>query len=99
MTTVPASFYNRHLHDQPIHSLHDLLQIEGAAGQAVPYLGYVDLSVIFAKDFLGQGIQVSTLALVVPDSDATAAIHWQPWSGETLKQSPRANSGWPHFGH
>lgn len=68
MTTVPASFYNRYLHDQPIHSLHDLLQIEGAAGQAVPYLGYVDLSVIFPKDFLGEDIQVSTLALVVPDS-------------------------------
>lgn len=73
VATVPTSFYNRHLHDHPILSLHDLLQIEGAAGQSVPYLGYVDLSATFPEDFLGRDIQVSTLALVVPDSSSYSA--------------------------
>ncbi|KAK7921783.1 hypothetical protein WMY93_008685 [Mugilogobius chulae] len=76
VTTVPVSFFNRHLNDQPIHPLHDLLQIEGAAGQSVPYLGYIDLTVTFPKDFLGKDIEVSTLALVVPDStpDYTSTV-------------------------
>lgn len=67
VTTVPASFYKHHLHNEPIHPLNDLLQIEGAAGQSVPYLGYVDLAIKFYEDFLGKDIEVSTLALVVPD--------------------------------
>lgn len=68
VTTIPASFYNRHLYNEPIHPLNDLLQVEGAAGQSVPYLGYIDLTMMFSKDFLGKDIEVSTLALVVPDS-------------------------------
>lgn len=67
VTTIPVSFYNRHLHEQPIHSLNDLLQVEGAAGQNVPYLGYVDLTVQFSRDFIGEEHDISTLALVVPD--------------------------------
>ncbi len=76
VTTVPVSFFNRHLHDQLIHPLHDLLHIEGAAGQSVPCLGYIDLAVTFPKDFLGRDTEVSTLALVVPDSspDSSSTI-------------------------
>lgn len=67
VTTVSASFYNEHLQDQQINPLHNLLYIEGAAGQSVPYLGYVEMVVEFPKDFMGNECDVSTLALVVPD--------------------------------
>lgn len=68
VTTLPVSFYNQHLSDQPVKPLHDLLQVEGAAGQSVPYLGYIELTITFPKDFLGAEFDVPTLALVVPDA-------------------------------
>lgn len=66
VTTIPVSVYNQHFSSQ---SLCDLLQIEGAAGHAVPYLGYVEMEVTFPSEFLGANFNVSTLALVVPDVD------------------------------
>lgn len=76
VTTVSASFYNQYLQDQQINSLHDLLHIEGAAGQSVPYLGYVEMMVQFPKDFIGNEFNVATLALVVPDvrSEAPSTV-------------------------
>lgn len=55
-----------HLSNQPINSLCNLLEVEGAAGQAVPYLGYVEMMVTFPCEFLGADFEVTTLALV-PD--------------------------------
>lgn len=48
--------------------LHNLLEVEGANGKPVPYLGYVAVAVTFPKQFLGVEYEVPTLALVVPDS-------------------------------
>ncbi|CAI5671417.1 unnamed protein product [Oreochromis niloticus] len=42
-------------------------QLEGAAGQTIPYLGYIEISVKFPRDFVGKEYEVTTLALVVPD--------------------------------
>ncbi|XP_038153818.1 uncharacterized protein LOC119791667 isoform X1 [Cyprinodon tularosa] len=67
VTTIPVSFFNEHLSDHPVHSLNDLLHVEGAAGQQVPYLGYVEIPITFPKDFIGSELTVETLALVVPD--------------------------------
>lgn len=50
-----------------IKPLHDLLEVEGAAGQLVPYLGYIKMSVTFLRDFLESDIEIPTLALVVPE--------------------------------
>lgn len=66
VTTVPQSFYEQHLSDLTLHPLGDLLDVEGANGQSVPYLGYIELSITFLKDFVGTDIEVHTLALVVP---------------------------------
>jgi len=49
-----------------------LLEIEGANGQTVPYIGYIETIITFPKSFLGTDIEVPTLALVVPDCRATA---------------------------
>lgn len=67
VTTIPQSFYERHLSGQEIKPLHDLLEVEGAAGQSVPYLGYIELAVTLPKEFVGAPIEVNTLALVVPN--------------------------------
>ncbi|XP_033182627.1 uncharacterized protein LOC113168680 [Anabas testudineus] len=67
VTTVPVSFYNKNLADRPVKPLDMLLEVEGAAGQSVPYLGYVETTITFPKDFLGSDFEVQTLALVVPD--------------------------------
>lgn len=72
MTTVPQSFYEQHLSDLPINLLGDLLDVEGANGQSVPYLCYVELSITFPKDFVGLDINVNTLALVIPPLRAEA---------------------------
>ena len=53
VTTIPSSYHAKFLADQPIKPLTTLLEIEGANGQEVPYLGYVELSVTFPKDFVG----------------------------------------------
>ncbi|XP_043984521.1 uncharacterized protein LOC122838162 [Gambusia affinis] len=68
VTTIPVSFYNDKLSHQPVMPLDNLLQVEGAAGQSVPYLGYVELVITFPEDFIGVNTEVPTLALVVPDT-------------------------------
>lgn len=70
VTTVPQSFYQQYLSEHEIKPLFDLLEVQGANGQCVPYLGYIELNVTFPKEFLGVEIEVPTLALVVPDVHA-----------------------------
>ena len=68
VTTIPVSIYNQYFSHQPVKSLSELLQVEGAAGQEVPYLGYVEITVTFPAEFMGEDANVCTLALVVPDN-------------------------------
>ena len=71
VTTIPQSFYKQHLSEQDIKPLFNLLEVEGAAGQSVPYLGYVELAVTFPKELVGASVDVNTLALVIPDLEVT----------------------------
>lgn len=71
VTTIPNSFYLENLSHLPLNSLNDLLEVEGANGQSVPYLGYVETIIMFPKSFLGADIEVPTLVLVVPDMRST----------------------------
>lgn len=68
VTTVTKFYYDQYLSEQQIEPLHDLLEVEGANGQLVPYLGYVEIGITFPKEFLGAELEVKTLALVVPDT-------------------------------
>ncbi|KAK7933739.1 hypothetical protein WMY93_004635 [Mugilogobius chulae] len=70
VTTIPISIYNKHFSHQPVKPLRELLQVEGAAGQEVPYLGYIEMTVMFPKEFIGVDMDVCTLALVIPDVGA-----------------------------
>lgn len=72
VTTVTKSYYDKYLSEHQIESLHDLLEVEGANGLPVPYLGYVKIKVSFPREFLGTEIEVLTLALVVPDTQSSS---------------------------
>lgn len=50
----------------PISNLFPDLEVEGANGQAVPYLGYVEIDVKFPKVLFKTEPSIPTLALVVP---------------------------------
>lgn len=74
VTTVPQSFYEAHLSDYPLKSLENLLEVEGANGQAVPYLGYTELTLKFPREFVGVEVEVPTLALIVPDLKSLSQV-------------------------
>ncbi len=44
-----------------------MLEVEGANVQAVPYLGYIELTLKFPKALIGAEVEVPTLTLVMPD--------------------------------
>lgn len=46
---------------------YSLLEVECASGQNAPYISYVELSLTFSLEFVGEEMDVKTLALVVPD--------------------------------
>lgn len=71
VTTVSHSFYNTYLSDHEIKPLTNLLEVEGANGQCVPYIGYVELCLTFPPEFIGEEMDIDTLALVVPDLRTT----------------------------
>lgn len=70
--TISQFFYEQNLSGLNITSLNNLLDVEAANEQVVPYLGYVKVRVVFPKDFFGSDVEVSTLALVVPETGGIA---------------------------
>lgn len=67
VTTILIFFYNTYLSDHEIKPLNDLREIEGANGQSVPYMGYIELNMTFPPYILSTTINIDTLALVIPD--------------------------------
>lgn len=67
VTTVPRSFHQQYLLTHEIKPLFELLEVEGANGQSVPYLEYIGLNVVFPQESLGVKAEVPTLALIVRD--------------------------------
>lgn len=67
VTIISQSFYSRHLSRRPLFSTKTALDIEGAAGQKVPYVGYVELDIQFPQDECGTDKCLHILALVSPD--------------------------------
>lgn len=74
VTTISKSFHENYLSHQHILPIQDLLDIEGAGGQEVPYLGYVQVSIQFSEEIMGRVEEVNTLALVVPDHRSNTDI-------------------------
>ena len=67
ITSLSKSFYDRHFSQYPLHDLGDLLTIEGAGGQPVPYLGYVEIAVSLPGS-LPTSAAVEAPVLIVPDT-------------------------------
>ena len=69
VTTISQSFHAKYLQEHPLQSLGKLLKVEGASGQAIPYLGYIEIDISFPKEVSGQVESHSVLALIVPDTE------------------------------
>lgn len=67
VTTISKSFHDTYLSSLPVLPLRDILEVEGAGGQNVPYLGYVEISIQFPENITGKAELASTLALVIAD--------------------------------
>ena len=52
-TTISETFCSKYLTSFPIQPIHHLLEIEGAGGQSVPYLGYVAVPLTFPDSVTG----------------------------------------------
>ncbi len=67
VTTMAESFKDQHLPDTEVHPIDDLIEVTGAAGQVVPFIGYVEVTI--TAD-LAPDIQLTEncLALVVEDT-------------------------------
>lgn len=68
VTTVSQSCYENNFSDLEIHPINELLEIEAANGQNVPYSGFIGVDITFPKECFGSEITVSSFALVVPDT-------------------------------
>lgn len=74
VTTVAKSFYQTHLSDHPIESISNILEVEGANGQPVPYLGYIEVNLKFPRALIESEPEISTLALIVPDLRSNSGV-------------------------
>lgn len=74
VTTISESFHKNHLSHLPIQPIHALLEIEGAGGQHVPYLGYIETHVTFPQTITGEEEELVALALVVPECHFNSRI-------------------------
>lgn len=74
VTTISEHFHENHLSHLQIHPIHALLEIEGAGGQHVPYLGYIEANVTFPQPISGREESFDVLVLVVPECQFNSKI-------------------------
>lgn len=67
VTTVSDTFYLAHFPSLPIQPIHALFEVEGAGGQHVPYLGYIQVVITFPCTVIGAEVELASLVQVVPD--------------------------------
>ncbi len=67
VTTISETLYLTHFSSLPIQPIHALFEVEGAGGQHVPYLGYIQVVITFPCTVIGAEVELSSLVLVVPD--------------------------------
>ena len=51
--SISEHFYRKYLSGRPIQPLDGLVRVVGAAGQEVPFLGYVELEISFPRTEAG----------------------------------------------
>ena len=70
ITTISASYWKQHFSSVELQSCQDLLQIRGAGGHSLPYLGYVYLSLKLNEHTSPVDVPV----LVVPDTEYKSKV-------------------------
>jgi len=68
ITTVSQQFYEEFLSNLTMHSIDDILKVEGAGGQDIPLLGYVEADIAFPEQTSGVKDPIPTIILVVPNT-------------------------------
>ena len=68
VTTLSETFWKLHLVDCPIQPLGDIIEVEGAGGCKVPFLGYIEVSISFPQNVNGTSETMDAVVLVVPDT-------------------------------
>lgn len=74
VTTISDTFHSKYLSSFPIKPIHHLLEVEGAGGQSVPYLGYVEVPLFFPHSVTGTEERLTALALIVPECQFNSQI-------------------------
>lgn len=65
VTTISENFHKEYLSNSPIQQLDDILKIEGAGGQDVPFLGFIEVDISFPEETNGVGEYLPTVVLLV----------------------------------
>ena len=73
-TSTSEHFYLKHLSDAPMQPLDGLVRVVGAAGQGVPFLGYVELGVSFPRTETDTDEVIQTLVLVISDNQYDQSV-------------------------
>lgn len=74
VTTISESFHKNFLSSLAIQPIHALLEVEGAGGQNVPYLGYIEVNISFPQTITGREEDLMALVLVVPGNHLNSKI-------------------------
>ena len=70
VTTISKQYYDEHLtYNYPLLSLNKILEVEGAAGEAIPYEGYIEIGVA-----LGGSREVIVPVLVVQSTEYNSKV-------------------------
>lgn len=67
VTTLTLSFYEENLNEIPLRPLEELLYLEGAGNQDVPYFGYIEVAITLPEEHNISGKEFNVLALIVQD--------------------------------
>ena len=108
VTSIAKSFYDRHLFNQIIEPIEDIVRVVGAGGQDVPFLGYVTIHVSFPENDVGIRSTLTTLALVLPNNSYNQRVPviigtnlvkqyrnaCQQIAGQNFLQTAKVSSAW-----
>ncbi|CAB4012589.1 ATP-dependent DNA helicase PIF1 [Paramuricea clavata] len=108
VTSIAKSFYDRHLFNQPIEPIQNIVRVVGAGGQEVPFRGYVTIHVSFPETDVGIRGTLTTLALVVPNNSYNQRVPviigtnlvkqcrnaCQQIAGQNFLQTAKVSSAW-----
>ncbi|XP_025079813.1 uncharacterized protein LOC112555597 [Pomacea canaliculata] len=74
VSIVSESFFRRNMRHRQLENLDSTLQVIGAGGHSVPYIGVVRVSVWLPKDVVGVDSKVDTVLLVCPDTEYSSRV-------------------------